>query len=394
MTSSLIHIVPFDIGYSFIDYDYSKKQSKEDFINLLLLKCNSENIRIEYGDSCKYMCVATINEYISCYLLEYGVGIFLIKRLDIVDMTKITEKFSNDYACQLYYRKKIEQKKILALEDNLGCISKFMDIVWSSVKNVIRPYTASHNYKYHGLSYVFSMYHIVDEGNADCQNDNKNIDLLMNPEILGAIMNESQWDSIKNKVDNYTCKSYSSEEFNDLSKVASSWSAVAIIEANCTNAVDIVTDYEILLQGSWFLFDCLTDNIKKSKMTNLNLQKQKSLVTNISLEISNISSANMSTNEKKIMEAIYSTSGMDILKEKLHLLLENRIAIEEARISKKHGVYGIITETLLVMFTLVSIYEPIRNVLTGNIEKVDFILAGAMLVVLIFTAILIIGKEK
>ena len=276
----------------------------------------------------------------------------------------------------------------------MNCISKFMDIVWSCVKNIIRPYTASHNYKYHGLSYVFSLYHIIDQGNMASQNDNKNIDLLMNPEILGSIMNESQWDSIKNKVNNYICKSYSSEEFNDLSKVASSWSAVAVIDDDYTNAVDIVTDYEILLQGSWFLFDCLIDNIKNSKMTNLNLQKQKSLMTNISLDISNISSANMSTNEKKTMKAIYDTSGMDILEEKLHLLLENRIAIEEARSNKKHGVYGVITEILLVMFTLVSIYEPIRNVLTGDIEKVDCILAVVMVVVLILTAVLIIGKER
>ena len=129
-------------------------------------------------------------------------------------------------------------------------------------------------------------------------------------------------------------------------------------------------------------------------MTNLNLQKQKSLMTNISLDISNISSANMSTNEKKTMKAIYDTSGMDILEEKLHLLLENRIAIEEARSNKKHGVYGVITEILLVMFTLVSIYEPIRNVLTGDIEKVDCILAVVMVVVLILTAVLIIGKER
>ena len=113
MIGNLIHIVPFDIGYSFIDYDYSKKQSRDDFIKLLLSRCNEENIQIKYGDNCKHMCIADINEYISCYLLEYGVGVFLIKKLDIVDMTKVIDKFSNDYACQLYYRKKAEQKKYL-----------------------------------------------------------------------------------------------------------------------------------------------------------------------------------------------------------------------------------------------------------------------------------------
>ena len=126
----------------------------------------------------------------------------------------------------------------------------------------------------------------------------------------------------------------------------------------------------------------------------MDLQKEKSLVTNVSLEISNILSANMSTNEKNIMESIYVTSGINTLKDKLFLLLENRIAIEEARISEKQGIYGMITEILLVLFTLVSIYEPVKNLISGTICTTDLVIGGIMIVVLIICSILIIGKGK
>ena len=117
-------------------------------------------------------------------------------------------------------------------------------------------------------------------------------------------------------------------------------------------------------------------------------------MTNVSLEISNILSANMSTNEKNIMESIYVTSGINTLKDKLFLLLENRIAIEEARISEKQGIYGMITEILLVLFTLVSIYEPVKNIISGTICTTDLVIGGIMIVVLIICSILIIGKGK
>ena len=129
-------------------------------------------------------------------------------------------------------------------------------------------------------------------------------------------------------------------------------------------------------------------------MTNISLQKEKSLASNMSLEVSNILSANISSNEKKALESIYATSGFETLKDKLFLLLENRIAIEEARISHRQGIYGIISEILLVLFTLVSIYEPIKNLFNGTLSTTDIIVGIIMLIVLVICSILIIEKEK
>lgn len=393
MKSDLIHIVPFDIGCSFLDFEYSKKQSKDDFIEVLSSNCYNKGILIEKQQNNKYICTAKISDSINCYLLEYGVGVFVVKNLKSTDMTKFDKQFKNELACRLYYKKKYEQQEIRTQsEEEVLSIAEFMQITWNSVKKITRTFSASQNYKHSGLSYVMSIYHIIDS--TKDYSEDKDIDMLMNPDILGTILKEEQWDSIQHKVENYSKKGYESFDFNDLSKVVTSWSAVAVIDENETDVIDKILDYEILLQGSWFLFDCLIDNIKNSKMSALDLQKEKSLVTNVTLEICNISSANMSTNEKNIMEGIYKTSGFDTVKEKLYLLLENRISIAEARTTSKQATYGIITEILLILFTLVSIFDPIKNFINGTLNKTDYIVAGIMLVVLIISTVLIIGKEK
>lgn len=394
MKNRLIHIAPFDIGCSFFDYEYTKNQSKQEFIRSVSSKCQEKGIVIDEMPNDKYMCVAKLNEKISCYLLECGVGVFTFKNLDIPDMTHFNEVFNNDFICNLYYRKKTEQKRILNQEEDIVIVKDFMDVVWSSVCKMIRPFSACNNYKHNGLSYVMSVYHIIDNSKNLGQEYNRDIDLLMNPGILSKIEKEEQWNSIKDKIEKYREIGYNRQEFSDVSVVVSSWSAVAVVEEKETEAILKIIDYEVSLQASWFLFDCIIDNIKQSKLSNLDLQKEKSLVTNVSLEISNILSANMSTNEKNIMESIYVTSGINTLKDKLFLLLENRIAIEEARISEKQGVYGMITEILLVLFTLVSIYEPVKNLISGTICTADLVIGGIMIVVLIICSILIIGKGR
>lgn len=131
------------------------------------------------------------------------------------------------------------------------------------------------SYKYAGFSYVFSIYHIIDPAENLLKAKNENIDLLMNPSIIHKICDETQWDAIKTKILDYDMKGYNLKEYTAISVVASSWSAVAVIENEETEVIEKIINYEINAQASWFLFDCLVDNINKSNMTNLDLQKEK-----------------------------------------------------------------------------------------------------------------------
>lgn len=290
--------------------------------------------------------------------------------------------------------KKYEQNAILNQGFLSSKLSLFMQLVWKSVDKKIRPYSSNESYKHNGLSYILSIYHIIDDSNTFNNPECNELSLLMNPSILSNILVEEQWTAIGKKIESYSKKEYFIKDYNDSTKIAASWSAVAVIEPHKSNVINKIVAYEVMLQASWFLFDCIIDNIKNTQMTNIALQKEKSLASNMSLEVSNILSANISTNEKNALDIIYSTSGFDTLKEKLFLLLENRIAIEEARINHRQGIYGIISEILLVLFTLVSIYDPIKNLANGTLSTTDIIIGIIMLIVLVVCSVLIIGKEK
>ena len=391
----IIHIAPFDIGCSFFDYEQSIDQSKKELIKSLGKKCEEIGFIIIPNNNRNYLLVVKLNEYVSCYLLECGVGVFVLRNLELTDLTAINRKFDNNLICQIYYRKKIEQQSILDANDiRLNVIHKFMEIVWQSMRRKDRPYSASVKYKHRGLSYILSVYHIIDNKQSLNKTNETSLDILMNPSAISKIADSSQWDSIKEKLPLHINRGYDFVEYNNDSKVAASWSAVAVVEEKETDCINEIIEYEIILQASWFLFDCIIDNIKKNILSNLSLQREKSLITNVYLEISTILSANMNSNKKNTYELIYKTSGFDSLKNKLFLLLENRIAIARAKISERQGIYGIITEILLVLFTLVSIFEPLKKLILGTIESVDIIVGGIMIVVFIICSILIIGKER
>ena len=62
--------------------------------------------------------------------------------------------------------------------------------------------------------------------------------------------------------------------------------------------------------------------------------------------------------------------------------------------SSRQSVYGIITEILLVAFTLIQIYEPIRNFLTGTLTRDDLVVSIIMLIALSVSSVFIVRKEK
>lgn len=336
--------MPFDIGYSFVNYRCSNQQDKERIISELENFCKDNGYDVFEAQISKCFFNVKFNENISCFLLEYGIGVFVVKNIKEIDMKKVKEKFEENISCVLYYSKKKEQKFILECQSKSFEVFKiFMKKVWSLISIYERPYSATESYKYAGFSYVFSIYHIIDPTENLLKAKNENIDLLMNPSIIHKICDETQWDAIKTKILDYDMKGYNLKEYTAISVVASSWSAVAVIENEETEVIEKIINYEINAQASWFLFDCLVDNINKSNMTNLDLQKEKSLATNVSLDMSIILDANMSLSEKNVLESIFRTTGFEALRDKLFLLLENRIAIAEAKISERQVKYGIVT---------------------------------------------------
>lgn len=395
MDWSITNLVPFDIGQSFLAYESSNLREKEVLINAITDICNDMQFEIIDSDISSCFLAVKLNCNISCYLLEYGIGVFVLENFRDKDINLVKDEFDNEIPCVIYYCKQKARELILKKpNDEIKIIREFMKMIWNLIGENERKYSASEKYKNNGLSYVLAIYHIVGLDDGIIKDKDLNIDILMNPSIISKVCGREHWKMIKNSISNHEFKGYNAVEYNATSVIASSWSAVAVIEDEETEAIKRVIDYEIELQASWFLFDCLIDNIKKNDLSNLDLQKEKSLATNVSLDISVILGANMSMSEKNAFESIYSTTGFEALRDKLFLLLENRIAIEEAKISEKQVKYGIITEMLLLMFTLVSIYDPLRNLANGSLQDKDIIVGCILIVLFIVYYIITRMKEK
>lgn len=392
MNYKLVHVVPFDMGISFLNYEDSRKQSKEEFVKMLEDECRLYQFTITEGKK-DIICSVKINEDIVCHLFSYGIGVFIIKNFDVEVDENLSKAFREIPVCQIYYKKKIEQKEILM--GNSAAMQKsrtFMQIVWKIRKNKIRNFSSTISYKYGGLSYVLTIYYIVDKEINPKSREQTN--LLMNPIILKDIQDPNKWESIKKQVDIYNCPDSNLEAYSDVTFVASSWSAVAVWVKEQTNDISNVIMYEAELQAVWCLFDTIINNLENVEIKNIELQKQKSIAANAFLNISGILNANMGSNEKQVFEKIYVTSGIEIIKEKCMMLLENRIAIEEAKHNKKQNIYGIITEILLVSFTLIQLFSPIKNLFFGEVTREDLIIGCVMILVLLLSAFLIVRKER
>lgn len=392
MSGRLIHIIPFDIGYSFMDYMDNVQQTKEDFCKKIKEICLNKNCLYQESKLKNCLCLIQYEaediKY-KCYLLTYGVGIFVLEDTPIADTKKADTYFEGLTAAQLYYKKKREQKELLE-NSNLPVRQKMLDLmeaVWKAVKVPLRRFSASNKYKHQGISYILTLYEIA-------QINPKEIDLLMNPDVMYNILDNSKWPTIKEALNQKRDTHFNVVRYGNEDVITASWSSIAIIGHHSHNVRDKVIDYEINLQAAWFLYDCLIDNITKSETNIIDLQNEKSLFTYIDLDISNIISANMASNEKELLQIIYNTSEISILKQKLSLLLENKIAIEKAKAAEKQKTYTIITEILLVIFTLVSIYEPIDDIIKNNIQQSDIFVLIVILIALLCSVFFIIRKEK
>lgn len=392
MSYHLIHIVPFDIGCSFIDYSAYKMQDKDDFIQRVIEKCQNRILSIRKGVS-PYMLEAEIGPSVRCVLLDMGVGVFVVRGLNFPIPPRFSEIFQNDFAGNIYYQKKCGQKYILEELCKESAVQFFMNAVWSSVPKKSREFSASASYKSRGFSYVMTLYHIEQVAGLGPEQFEKNIDILMNPGILKNILQPDQWESIREKFATYTCGAYQRAEYDSTIHIASSWSAVAVIGPGIA-VLDQVVEYEILLQASWFLYDSLFDDLSQQKFSYLELQLTNNLKKTVCLNINTILSANMSTSEMNTLQVIYDTSGIRQQEERLTLQLENLIELEKVKISNKQKTYSCLTEILLALFTLVSIHEPIAKLISGTFTKVDLTVGIVIALVFIVVSIFIIGKEK
>ena len=404
---NIIQVIPFDLGFTTHPLIEDDKQSLKKFINTLSLKVKSTNW--EYNQPTSDHCVALyyFDKNLSCYIMEFGVGVFVLNIKGCIDNTYLESlpMNYNDIAFNLYYAKKKTQNLILkgtrSKEDekHIRYMNQFMENAWSITKQKNRQFSSTSNYKYKGFSYILSIYHIhVKKFSKELLEKNSNLYkslyLLMEPSIMKNILEINKQNKIKDNIQNIEPKKFEYNILSETSIVAHSWSGIAVVEEyNNYHSLEEIIELEVRIQATWFLYDCIIDNINNTKYSIVDLQKIKNTIDYISMDTDNIISANMSTGDKDIINSIVKSSGLYSIKEKAFMIINNKIAIENAYVQERSHKYTLFTEIILLLLTLISAYDPIKSVVNSNFKNSDLVIGIILITIFIVLSIFMIRKE-
>ena len=111
------------------------------------------------------------------------------------------------------------------------------------------------------------------------------------------------------------------------------------------------------------------------------------------MDTDNIISANMSTGDKDIINSIVKSSGLYSIKEKAFMIINNKIAIENAYVQERSHKYTLFTEIILLLLTLISAYDPIKSVVNSNFKNSDLVIGIILITIFIVLSIFMIRKE-
>ena len=415
-----VHIIPFDIGMVFYDevsLDNTKNiELAEIFVDELSKYCSHNNFEYKklfksitigrkkkdynfesysYARHCLFQ--ATLSSQLRFFLISSGVGVFVLN--------DINGEFLPDEAINTYnkeqvnevilarYQKEYVQEHILNSDDkskldNINKImAEFKSSCWGIIEkttkelkiSLLRPYSSCDSYKYHGFSYVLTMY-IANKNDTS----EKELNYLLYASVLKANLDSKKWKQIGDISNSNESYDVVSVKEGENSSAYFSWSAVAIYVDRDYKIEELVEldvfknmlKAEIYVQTRWFVGDNTLDNVRGKYY---NLEKIERLIGLLDLtmsELKNETSANMSTFYKKICKCIIETSGINTLYSSASSQLNIQRNIKKAQYEKIKNKNRLILNIILSVFTAVSLAKTIKEFLDGDHSVRNWIIFG------------------
>lgn len=402
---SIIQVIPFDMGCSIHPLVEEDKK-----VSINIIKSINKKIESSSWEEAEYSvknCIASYSysNNLSCYIMEFGIAVFVLKYEKEIDLERM-KKQNIEFSLEMYRKKKKLQNEILKGEcseehkETKNQIYCFMDIVWESIEFRDRKFSSTKDYKNNGLSYILSIYYIKTKENVkklvtEDEYFKKNMSILMDPKILGNILDDNCYDRIQNEVKDLVLETFNYSNLTETSIVSCSWSGIAVIEQESMSSSELaeVINMEVKIQAAWLLYDCFVDNLNDKNYSVVELQKMKSTIEYVDMDMSNIISANMSTRDRGVIQNIIDSSGLSSIKDKANMIINNKISIENAYIQEKNKKYSIYTEVILLSLTIISAYDTIRALINSEFTSRDLIAGISLILIFIVLTILLIRKE-
>ena len=400
MQCDIIHILPFDIGISF--HAGTSKISAENFIKELSKSISKRNYEIVKQENKKILAVYKIDKNIECHITSIGIGVFIIKNLRLKEQSDLLKKIqSSEFCVETYFLRKSQQLALLGISGNLKKpevlirMQNFMKLVWEIAEGKKRPVSSNFDYKYNGLSYVFSIYHFRTDKKINdlIQNErfNRNINSLLNPILFKDILDISEWNNIEKMVLRSSTKPCENLIWGD-TLIAASWSGILIFEEyNKQSIIDEIISLQIEVQSSWLIYDCIIDNINIRKNNLTLIQEYINIVECVEIDMID---ANFTTAQKNIVHLFINTSNIIFARDKAKRILYGRIKLMKAKYQESQKKYSIISEILLLSITIFSSYEPLKSIFNSTFNSNGGIILIILLILYLIVVYMIIRRDR
>ncbi|MCX4292057.1 MAG: hypothetical protein OSJ36_09750 [Odoribacter sp.] len=424
-----IHIIPFDIGCMFFDC-LSLNNSKnlhfaKKFIEKLTIECAAHNITVSNNIELTYagknitgvtfgkneiadqaVCIAKLNDCLSCYVLANGIGIFVLADFEgkaFVNTDESISKYSK--ALIANYQKKIAQATILnrfngddVMPEEEKLMLTFREICWKLVSEGakkreilhVRKFSGTKSYKSDGLSYVLTVYLLNQKDFTENEMNH-----LMCSTVFHKVADPENWEEINNVVMKTEAEDKPAvlQIGEDLSYY--SWSAVAVStkdyfasyeDALKNTLVANLLKAELYVQSRWLIADNSMDNVNKnSHYTMESLQRLLSYIEFSQAELENDISANMHTLYKKVLTQVVVSSEVKQLYKSVLSQINTQKKIKEAIYQDKKRKNKLIMDLFLAIFSASSLYKTVNDLINQTFSWVNWVIFGAMMLVAVGT---------
>lgn len=428
-----IHIIPFDIGYVFVDVlavdNTSNLIFAENFIKALSCESCSinpnvkvyENLKLSYVGKAisKYrfintemaenaICYVRLKDNLYCYVLANGTGVFVLGDFNETAIKK-TRKELNGLSNALIanFQKKISQSTILnkysgkdVFPEEELLMLEFRKLCWEIAErtaqkhkvSAVRKFSSNLNYKADGLSYVLTIYVM----RPNFMSDNE-VNYLMYSPIFSKVVDKNSWEKINNAILNGDNSFTQNAVQIGNSTLHFSWAGVGIVSndnASCyedlvkSSIISTVVKAELYVQSRWFIADNSMDNVNKSMQISLEkLQRIESLMEFSQAELDNEISANMNTMYKNVLEKIIDTSEVRSLYKSVISQIHTQKKIKEAHNKDKQSRNRFISNLFLAVFTASSFFDTLLNLINKTFSWTNVVLFSASMAIAVGTVI-------
>ena len=431
---SQIHIIPFDLGYVFYDVlsiDNTKNiLFAQDFVAALAKQYNTDYKTVIYNNidaqfSAKKLtkvrflkteiaddsiCFAKLTDYLFCYILTNGVGVFVLCDFDGAALEKYKHKDSIgaiSKALITKIQKNVSQATILdtykgddVFPEEEKLMLDFRKVCWALAEETakknkvkcVRSFSSNIDYKSEGLSYVLTAYLFEENELTD-----KELNYVMYSPITKHVTEPQNWETLEKSIIEHDGKNKEYVLQTPHAKMLFSWSAVAIVlNKRITAYADIVESNELstliktelYVQSRWFIADNSMDNVNKSYDCKLEeLQRIESVIEFYQSELENDISANMNTLYKVIVDNVVETSSIRPLYKSVLGQIKTQKKIKEAHEQDMKKRNRFIANLFLAVFTASSFFKTILDVIAKEFSVLNIVLFAVTMVLAVGTIV-------